>query len=69
MQVFVLPVYNGNPWMIGVFAALLAFMGFACTLCWSAFGHAFRSIYARYERAVNAVMAVGLLWCAYSLYQ
>ena len=69
MQVFVLPVYNGNPWVIGVFAALLAFMGFACTLCWSAFGHAFRSIYARYERAVNAVMAVGLLWCAYSLYQ
>ncbi len=69
MQIFVLPVYSGDPVMIGFFAALLAFMGFACTLCWSAFGHAFRSIYAHCERAVNAVMATGLLWCAYSLYQ
>ena len=32
MQIFVLPVYGGVV-MIGFFAALLAFIGFACTLC------------------------------------
>lgn len=42
MQAYILPFYTGEPFKLTLFALLLAFIGFIFTLCWSAFGSAFR---------------------------
>ena len=50
------------------FALLLAFIGFFFTLCWSAFGSAFRRLFSHRAKLVNAVMALLLVYCAVSLF-
>ncbi|SFP21012.1 Threonine/homoserine/homoserine lactone efflux protein [Oscillibacter sp. PC13] len=68
MESYVLPVYQGQTAVLAGFALLLAFIGFALTLCWSAFGSAFRLLFSKYARVTNTVMALVLVWCAISLF-
>lgn len=68
MQAYILPFYAGQPLALILFALLLAFIGFAFTLCWSAFGSAFRILFSRHAKSVNTVMALLLIYCAASLF-
>lgn len=68
MQAYILPLYAGQPLTLILFALLLAFIGFAFTLCWSAFGSAFRLLFSRHTKSVNTVMALLLVYCAVSLF-
>lgn len=68
MEAYILPHYAGNlPALFG-FAMLLAFIGFAFTLCWSAFGSLFRKLFSTHAKAVNSIMALLLVYCAVSLF-
>ena len=51
-----------------LFALLLAFIGFAFTLAWAAFGSVFRLLFSRHARVVNTIMALLLVYCAVSLF-
>ena len=68
MQAYILPFYAGEPLTLALFALLLAFIGFAFTLCWSAFGSAFRLLFSRHTKTVNTIMALLLVYCAASLF-
>ncbi len=68
MEAYILPVYQGQILPLTGFALLLAFIGFACTLCWSAFGSVFRWLFSRHAKTVNTIMALLLVWCAASLF-
>lgn len=68
MQAYILPFYAGEPLTLALFALLLAFIGFAFTLCWSAFGSAFRLLFSRHTKIVNTIMALLLVYCAASLF-
>lgn len=67
MEAYVLPVYAGRPLPLLGFALLLAFIGFAFTLGWSAFGSAFQRLFSRHGKVVNSIMAALLVYCAASL--
>ena len=69
MEAYILPFFQEQPLVLLGFALLLAFIGFAFTLCWSAFGSVCRRLFSRHGRAVNTVMALPLVWCAVSLFQ
>ena len=66
MSSFILPHYHGLP-VIAAFIIFLAFVGFACTLCWALFGALFELLFKKYSRPVNAVMALLLVYCAVSM--
>ena len=68
MQAYILPFYTGEPFKLTLFALLLAFIGFVFTLCWSAFGSAFRLLFSRHTKSVNTIMALLLVYCAASLF-
>ena len=68
MEAYILPFYQGRPLPLAGFAVLLAFIGFAFTLLWSAFGFLFRLLFSRYAGVTNTVMALALVWCAVSLF-
>ncbi len=68
MEAYILPYYGGQPLVLYGFAMLLAFTGFACTLCWSAFASAFRLLFSKYARITNTIMALLLVYCAISLF-
>ena len=68
MEAYILPFYSGQPVPLLGFALLLAVIGFAFTLCWSAFGSAFRWLFSKHARLVNTVMALLLVYCAVSLF-
>ena len=69
MEAYILPFYQGRPLVLLAFALLLAFIGFAFTLVWSAFGSAFRRLFSEHVRPVNTVMALLLVYCALSLFR
>ena len=68
MEAYILPFYGDRPLSLLGFALLLAFIGFAFTLCWSAFGSLFKRLFSRHRKVVNTIMALLLLWCAVSLF-
>ena len=68
MEAYILPVYQGRALPLAGFALLLAFIGFAFTLCWSAFGSAFKLLFSRHAKLVNILMALLLVYCAASLF-
>lgn len=67
MEAYILPFHAGQLGILFGFALLLAFIGFVFTLCWAAFGSAFRLLFSRHARAINTVMALLLVYCAVSL--
>ena len=68
MEAYILPVYQGRALPLAGFALLLAFIGFVFTLCWSAFGSAFKLLFSRHAKLVNILMALLLVYCAASLF-
>ncbi len=68
MEAYILPVYQGQVLPLAGFALLLAFIGFAFTLCWSAFGSVFKLLFSRHAKLVNTVLALLLVYCAVSLF-
>lgn len=66
MEAYVLPVYH-QPLPLAGFALLLAFIGFFFTLCWSAFGAIFQKLFSDHAAVVNTIMALLLVYCAFSL--
>lgn len=68
MEAYILPFYNGQILPLLAFALLLAFIGFAFTLLWSAFGSIFKWLFSKHAKLVNTVMATLLVYCAISLF-
>jgi threonine/homoserine/homoserine lactone efflux protein len=64
---FVVPYYS-SPAVLGLFTFTLAFMGFISTLCWSLFGSVFQRFLSNYEKVINTIMALLLVYCAISLF-
>ncbi|MDR0512567.1 MAG: LysE family transporter [Treponema sp.] len=64
---FVLPWFTEIP-ILAFFIFLLAFVGFACTICWSFFGSLFTKIFNKHGRIINVVMALLLIYTAASLF-
>ncbi|NCB50603.1 MAG: lysine transporter LysE [Clostridia bacterium] len=66
MSSFVLPCYRDFVSLAG-FVVLLSFIGFAGTCCWALFGAAFERFFKKYSKILNAVMALLLVYCAFSM--
>ncbi len=64
---FVLP-HHQSFGVLALIVAGLAAAGFVSTCCWAAFGSLFHSMYRRHTKAVNAVMALLLVYCAVALF-
>ncbi len=63
MSTYILPYYADIP-SIALFALLASALAFVSTNCWALFGSVFQRVFAKYKRAVNAVMALLLVYCA-----
>ena len=68
MEAYILPYYQGEWLTLIFFALLLAFIGFAFTLCWSLFGSVFKLLFSKYAKVTNLIMAGLLVYCAISLF-
>lgn len=68
MEAYILPYYAGQPLILLGFALLLAGIGFAFTLVWSAFGSLLRVLLTKHGRLINTAMALLLVYCAVSLF-
>jgi threonine/homoserine/homoserine lactone efflux protein len=66
MSSFVLPFYS-DFFSIAGFVVLLSAVGFAGTCCWAVFGAAFERVFKKYNKVLNAVMALLLVYCAVSM--
>ena len=66
MSSFVLPYYRELP-AVALFSLMLATVGFLCTLLWALCGSVFERFFKKYSKLVNGVMALLLVWCAYSM--
>lgn len=60
---FVLPYYQSFV-AVGAFVLILSIIGFVGTCCWALFGATFEQIFKKYGKALNAVMALLLVYCA-----
>ena len=68
LQIYVLPLYQGRPVTLFLFALLPAFLGFCLNLCWAGFGSLLRVLFSRYAAVVNKVIALLMVWCAVRLF-
>ncbi len=68
MQAYILPFYDDEILPLILFALLLAFIGFICTLLWSGFGSVFKLLFSNYAKTTNTIMALLLVYCAISLF-
>ena len=68
MAAYILPFYTGQFLPLAGFALLLAFIGFAFTLCWSAFGSVFKRLFSKHAKGMNTLLALLLVYCAVSLF-
>lgn len=68
MEAYILPYYHGQWISLFGFAILLAFIGFLFTVCWSAFGSAFKLLFSKHAKITNSIMALLLVYCAVSLF-
>lgn len=67
MTLYILPIYQSTLALAG-FTLVLTVIGASGSYVWALFGSAFCQLFARHTRAVNAVMALLLLYCAVSLF-
>ncbi len=67
MSSYVLPHYHDIA-IIEMFALLLAVIGTSGCLCWAVFGVVFEKLFNKYRKAINAIMALLLVYCAISLF-
>lgn len=64
MQAYVLPHFSGQYLILSAFSFFLAFVGFTCTLLWSAFGSVFRYLFSMHAKFFNTILALLLVYCA-----
>lgn len=65
MSTFILPHFKGFPELLP-FMLLPPFVGFVSTCCWAPFGAVFQRFFQRYDKALNAMLALLLVYCALS---
>ena len=63
---FILPHGFRIPWVLG-FAAIMAGCAATGNLIWATLGSMLFPLYKRYNTAINLVMALLLLWCAWKI--
>ncbi|MBR1672009.1 MAG: lysine transporter LysE, partial [Fretibacterium sp.] len=66
MASFILPHYRGLLPIAG-FVVLLAVFSLVSTACWALFGAAFDRLFRQHGRALNAAMALLLIYCAVTM--
>jgi threonine/homoserine/homoserine lactone efflux protein len=67
MSSYIFPYYQ-DMFILIAFACLLALVGFTATVCWSLFGSVVSIIFKKYDKAINSIMVILLLYCAISLF-
>lgn len=67
MSLYVLPVYHSTVALIA-FTLVLTVIGASGSFVWALFGSAFCKLFSQHTKAVNAVMALLLVYCAISLF-
>jgi len=60
---FIIPIYQGIP-MLMLFVLFLAIIGLVATSSWAYFGVIFRTFFSKYERIINLVMGLLLIYTA-----
>lgn len=68
MEAYILPFYSQDFQALLGFDLLLSLIGFVFTLCWTAFGSVFQTLFSHYARVVNTILALLLVYCAVSLF-
>lgn len=64
---FILPTYE-NFWTALLLGLFLCFAGTCSNLLWASFGSLFKRFFSRYERIVNIVMAILLVYSAVEIW-
>lgn len=65
LSTFVLPFHQSTPALAG-FVLILSLVGLAGTVSWAWCGSLLQNLFTRHRRAVNAVLALSLIFCAVS---
>lgn len=68
MEAYILPFYSQDFQALLAFDLLLSLIGFVFTLCWTAFGSVFQTLFSHHARVVNTILALLLVYCAVSLF-
>jgi threonine/homoserine/homoserine lactone efflux protein len=68
MEAYILPHFAGRLTELALFALLLSTISFLLSLCWAAFGSAFRTLFTKHARVTNVIMALVLVYCAVALF-
>jgi len=66
MSTFITPYYSSQLALPG-FTAILAFLGFLSTCCWSLFGSILQKFFEEHSKVINTSMALLLVYTAISL--
>lgn len=64
---YILPYYRA-PLTLILFTVFMALICLMSTVGWAAFGSVFQRLFTRHAKAVNAIMALLLVYCAVSLF-
>jgi len=67
VSTFIVPYYR-SVFVLAVFSAILASVGFIATCCWSLFGSVFQKLLVNNDKVINVIMALLLVYCAVSLF-
>lgn len=67
VSTFIVPYYR-SWFVLASFSALLAFVGFVATCCWSLFGSVFQRLLVKNDKVINIIMSLLLVYCAVSLF-
>lgn len=65
---FILPKTQ-DPWHLFGFAMLIVLIGHSSNWIWAAMGGIFRSLFQRYGRIVNTILALMLIYCVTGFYR
>lgn len=63
---FLLPSYTDSSTLF-LFYIFVVLIGPAASTVWAALGATMNRLFSRYGKIINAVMAAGLVWCAWTL--
>lgn len=68
MEAYILPVFQGKTMVLFSFAIMLSTTAFVFTLLWAVFGSVFKTLFSKYAKVTNSIMALLLVYCAVSLF-
>ncbi|PGK52038.1 lysine transporter LysE [Priestia megaterium] len=67
MSTFILP-YSETLKTTFLFIFLTIFLGCLCLLLWAVFGSVFKKIFVKYDKQINIVMSILLIYCAIEIF-